>query len=212
MKLIQFILFILISLNTLSQQVKTNNKLTIYHNDITLYLTNDTCPLISKHTITYSNFLKLDKDRDDNWFEDTYKGMYKKTYYNKSGYDLGHLTPSHITSYNDSINHMSFSLFNATPQNPKFNRGSWNGLESSVEDTISKYKTDVIIITGVIYDSINKRYLPNSKIQIPSYYFKIVYINKKKFAWLGSNSDSTIKETTLSEINKLLKKQKVKIT
>lgn len=211
MKLVQTILIFLISLNTLSQQIKTNNKLTIYHDDITLYLTNDTCPLISKHTISYSNFLKLDKDRDDNWFEDTYKGKYKKDHYYKSGYDIGHLTPSHITSYNDTINHTSFSLFNAAPQKPSFNRGSWKSLESSVEDTIKKYKSDAIIITGVIYDSITKKYLPNSKIPIPLYYFKIVYINKKTFVWLGSNIDSTIKPSTLNEINKLLKKQKVKI-
>lgn len=214
MKNILSILFILTTISIFSQNIKINNNLTITHKDISLYLTKDTCVLASKHTLTYSNFLKLDKDRDDNWFEDTYKGKYKKDYYYKSGYDIGHLTPSHITSYNDTINHTSFSLFNAAPQKPSFNRGSWKSLESSVEDTISKYKKDAIIITGVIYDTTNQKFLPKSKIPIPVYFFKVLYIDNKKYVWIASNIDAAIKISTINELNKILKKykQNIKLT
>lgn len=206
-------LFVFITTISFTQKINSDTNLIIKHGDITLYLTKDTCTMVSKHVLSYSNFLKLDKERDDNWFEDTYKEKYKKEFYNKSGYDIGHLTPSHITSYDNNLNHNSFSLFNASPQTPTFNRGTWKKLESSVEDTIGKYKKDVIIITGVIYDSKNKKYLTNSKIPIPSYYFKILYLDKKVYAWLGSNTNGEIKETTVKELNKLFNtnKQKLKI-
>lgn len=204
---------ILLTQTLLSQNVKSNKKLIIKHGDITLYLTKDTCVQVSKHNLLYSNFLKLDSDRDDNWFEDTYKGKYKKKYYNKTGYDIGHLTPSHITSYDDSVNHNSFSLFNAAPQTPSFNRGSWKTLENKIEDSIKKYKKDVTIITGVIYDTVNLNFLPNSKIPIPKYFFKILYIDNKKYVWLGSNQGGLIQVINITTLNKLLNsyKQNLKI-
>lgn len=207
------ILLIFISTSLISQKIISDTNLTIKHGDMTLYLTNDTCTMVSKHVLSYSNFLKLDKERDDKWFEDKFKGKYNKNSYYKSGYDIGHLTPSHITSYDNTLNHNSFSLFNASPQTPSFNRGSWKKLELSIEDTISKYKKGVIIITGVIYDIKDKKYLGSSKIPIPSHYFKILYLDKKIYAWLGSNINGDIKETTIKELNKLFKinKQKLKI-
>ena len=213
MKFLFLIINILLTQFLFSQNIKSNKKLIIKHGDITLYLNKDTCTQLSKHVLSYSNFLKLDKDRDDNWFEDTYKGKYKKKYYNKSGYDIGHLTPSHITSYDDSVNHISFSLFNSAPQKPSFNRGSWKSLESSVEDSIKKYKKDVIIITGVIYDNNNPKVLPNSKIPIPIYFFKILYIDNKKYVWLGSNKDGSVQNININTLNSLLSnyKQNLKI-
>lgn len=208
MKILFLIINLLLVQNLIGQNIKTNKKLIIKHGDITLYLTKDTCTQVSKHTLLYSNFLKLDKDRDDNWFEDTYKGKYKKIYYSKSNYDIGHLTPSHITSYDDTINHTSFSLFNSAPQKPSFNRGSWKSLESNVEDSIKKYKKDVTIITGVIYDNLNKNLLQNSKIPIPIYYFKILYIDNKKYVWLGSNLNGVIEIITIKQLNDLFVKYK----
>jgi DNA/RNA endonuclease G (NUC1) len=132
MKKILLILIVFLTFNCVSQtQVITNNNLTIKHGDITLYLSDDTCSMVSKHTIKYSDFKKLDSDRDNRWFQDVYKGKYNKEAYNHSGYDLGHLTPSHITSYNDTLNHNSFSLFNQAPQIATFNRGTWAKLEGS---------------------------------------------------------------------------------
>jgi len=194
----------MLSLTCLSQtQVITQNTLIIHHGDITLYLDKDTCTLVSEQVLKYSDFKKLDKDRDNHWFKDTYKDKYNKDAYVHTGYDLGHLTPSHITSYNDTLNHNSFSLFNQAPQLASFNRGKWAQLESHIEDTIAKYKSDAIIITGVIYDEINPEYLGKSKIKIPVAYFKILVIKKITYCWLGSNNNGEVLTTNLSELNKI---------
>jgi len=198
-----------ISTITLSQIKFTEPRLVIKHNDITLYLDSDTNSFISKHELKYSDFKKLDSDRDDRWFQDTYKGVYNKEYYVRTGYDLGHLTPSHITSYNDTLNHESFSLFNQAPQLAAFNRGKWAQLEKGVEDSIAKYKNDVTIITGVIYDNKNKMYLNKSRIKIPDVYYKILVIkNKKKpitYVWVGSNVNGQIVKIDIPQLNGILR-------
>lgn len=196
---------VMISLNCLSQiQVTTNNKLIINHGDITLYLSDDTCTMVSKHVITYDNFTKLGKyPRDNHWFQDTYKGKYIKNSFVHTGYDLGHLTPSSITSYDNITNHNSFSMFNEAPQLAQFNEHPWEQLEMHVEDSISKYKSDAIIITGVIYNSTNNNYLPHSRIKIPVSYFKILVIKDKTFVWIGSNVNALITTTTLDDLNKI---------
>ena len=199
----------LLSTTLMSQIVATKNKLILNHGDMILYLSNDTLPMVSRHSVSYSKF-KLDKDRDDNWFQDKYKKMDKGAY-KKTGYDLGHLTPSHITSYDDTLNHRSFSLYNQAPQLAKFNRGNWKSLEASVEDSILKYKSNVTIITGVIYDATCKP-LPNSKITIPSSYFKVLYIGKKVYCWIGSNTTCEVKPIKLVELNAIFEKNKMGLT
>lgn len=210
MKFINLLLFTIIHVNIFSQTI-SNTNLKINHGDIILYLTNDSLSMVSKHTISYSNFLKLDKDRDNNWFQDSIKSKYKKKIYSNTGYDLGHLTPSHITSYNDTLNHISFSFLNQAPQLAKFNRGKWAKLEGSVEDSVSKYKTNSTIITGVIYNEKKPTYLNNSKIKIPTHYYKILYINKLIYCWLGSNIDGEIKIITIKDLNNLFKSNGMKI-
>jgi DNA/RNA endonuclease G (NUC1) len=194
-----------------SQTVKTDNKLIIPHGDITLYLTKDTCTLVSKHVLKFSSFLKLDKERDNHWFQDTYKGKYYKDAYLKTGYDIGHLTPSHITSYDNDLNHQSFSLFNAAPQVAAFNRGKWAQLEGNVEEIINKSKKDVVIITGVIYDPKNTKFMGKSKIPIPSAYYKVLFIDGKSQCWVGSNVNGLISEISLKDLNEMFKTNKMSL-
>lgn len=208
-KLIIVLTFMVFSTLSIAQTVTTDNKLIIPHGDITLYLTKDTCALVSKHVITYTEFQKLDKERDNKWFQDVYKGKYTKDSYLRTGYDIGHLTPSHITSYNNELNHNSFSLFNAAPQLASFNRGKWAQMEGGVEDSIAKYKKDAIIITGVIYDGKKTTYMGNSKIPIPMSFFKIVYLDKKVFCWIGSNINGLITTTTVKELNEIFELNKM---
>ena len=206
-----FIIIFLVFTSILSLgQIKfTGPTLTIKHGDLTLYLDSDTNSFVSKHELKYSDFKNLDSDRDNRWFQDTYKGIYKKEHYVRSGYDLGHLTPSHITSYNDTLNYKSFSLFNQAPQLAKFNRGKWAQLEKSVEDSVAKYKVDVTIITGVIYNNKNKKYLNKSKIKIPDVYYKILYIKSKNkpltYVWLGSNINGQIIKSDIPQLNGVLR-------
>lgn len=212
MKKILFILFAILAINCVSEtQVVTKNKLIIKHGDMTLYLSDDTCSMVSKHSIKYSNFQKLDSDRDNRWFQDVYKGKYNKEAYIHSGYDLGHLTPSHITSYNDTLNHKSFSLFNQAPQVASFNRGAWAKLEKGVEDSIAKYKSNAIIITGVIYDGSKIEYLGKSKIKIPIAYFKILVFKNKTYAWIGSNNNGLITQTTVKDLNEIFLMNKMNL-
>lgn len=208
-KTILLLLMTLLSTTLMSQIVATKNKLILNHGDIILYLSNDTLPMVSRHSVVFSKF-KLDKDRDNNWFQDKYKKM-DKDVYKGTGYDLGHLTPSHITSYDDTLNHRSFSLYNQAPQLAKFNRGNWKSLESSVEDSILKYKANSTIITGVIYDATCKP-LPNSRITIPSSYFKVLYIGKKVYCWIGSNTTCEVKPIKLVELNAIFEKNKMGLT
>jgi len=208
-KNITIILLTFASILSLGQVKFTEPKLNIKHGDLTIYLDSDTNSFITKHELKYSDFKKLDSDRDDRWFQDTYKGIYNKEYYVRTGYDLGHLTPSHITSYNDTLNHESFSLFNQAPQLAAFNRGKWAQLERGVEDSIAKYKTDVTIITGVIYDNKNKMYLNKSRIKIPDVYYKILFIKQKKkpltYVWVGSNVNGQILKSDIPQLNGILK-------
>ena len=212
MKKIFLLLAMFTVMNSYSQTVTTDNKLIIKHGDITLYLTKDTCSMVSKHVLKYSSLLKLDKERDNRWFQDTYKGKYFKDAYLKTGYDIGHLTPSHITSYDNELNHKSFSLFNAAPQVAAFNRGKWAQLEGDVEDLISKSKQDVVIITGVIYDPKNKKFMGNSRIPIPNSFFKVLFINGTTKCWIGSNINGMISVITLIDLNELFKLNKMNLT
>jgi DNA/RNA endonuclease G (NUC1) len=190
----------------LSQTVTVGNRLAISHGDLVLYPSNDTLPMASRHAIKFSKF-KLDSDREDHWFQEKYKKV-SKAPYKGTGYDLGHLTPAHITSYDDSLNFNSFSLYNQAPQLARFNRGNWKRLEAAVEDSILKYKKDAVVITGVIYDTFPK-YLGDSKIKIPSCYFKCVFVGSYKWCWIGSNDSSgEIRTITLQDLNAIFEKKK----
>lgn len=183
-------------------------KFTIKHDDIIMSLDQDTCSFISKHDLKWKDFQKLDGDRKDRWHNEKPNGPYKKEYYHNSGYDLGHLTPAHITSYDDTLQYHSFSMFNQAPQLADFNRGKWKMMELGVEDTISKYKTDVNIITGVVYDNHKKVYLGKSRVKIPVYFYKIVSIEKenKTYVWLGSNLNGNVIKINIIYLNEILKK------
>lgn len=214
MKKLIFIMLVLLGLNSMAQtKIVTHNKLIIKHNEITLYLSDDTCSMVSRHELTYENFKYLGKvPRDNHWFQDTYKGKYIKERYTHTGYDLGHLTPSSITSYDSVSNHNTFSLFNQAPQKSYFNEHPWEQLEMHVQDSIAKYKANAVITTGVIYDYNESDFLPNSIIRIPLCYFKILEINKLRYVWLGFNKDGTIKEIDLERLNAIFKDNKMDLT
>ena len=197
--------FIISSSFIQAQSVKVDStKFTINHGDLTFYLDNDTASFVSVHTVTYKEVIRLDGKRSDKWHKEKPFGPYNREASQKTGYDLGHLTPSNITSYDDSLNYHSFSLFNQAPQLAGFNRGKWSQLENYVEQLILKKKTDAIIITGVIYDNKKKTFLGKSRIKVPIAYYKIVVFDKKKvYAWMGSNVNGLITKTDIKTIVKM---------
>lgn len=191
----------LVSLSSYSQIRIDSTAFTINHGDLTLYLDKDTASYVSVHKITYKQIRKIDGVRSDIWHKEKPKGPYNKQPYIHSGYDLGHLTPSNITSYDDSLNYHSFSFLNQAPQLAAFNRGAWSHVESVVVDTILASKKNATIITGVLYDNTNKLYLNGSRIKIPFVYYKILYINGIEVkAWVGSNTNGLITETDSKSI------------
>lgn len=204
----------LINFNLLGQVKIDSAAFTINHGDIIFYLDKDTCALMSMHDVTYREVKKLTGNRSDKWHKEQPNGPYKKEPYLHSGYDLGHLTPSNITSYDDSLNYHSFSYFNQAPQLAGFNRGAWAKLENDVEELILTKKKGATIITGVIYDNLHKEYLSDSRIKIPVMYFKVVVFNKDEvYAWIGSNVNGSISVTSISMIRHIAKMNgnKVKI-
>jgi DNA/RNA endonuclease G (NUC1) len=182
---------------------------TIHHNTLTFYLDKDTASYISIQTITYNDLLNIDGVRSDKWHKEKPYGPYSKNAYVHTGYDLGHLTPSNITSFDDSLNYHSFSLFNQAPQLAAFNRGKWAQLEGSVEKLIKNKKTNATIITGVIYNNTKKEYLAKSRIKIPIAYYKILaFADGTIKAWMGSNINGLLTETDVKTIHDVAKQNK----
>lgn len=212
MKLIVLILLFLPYV-LFSQKIKIDStSFTIKHGDLTFYLDSDTNSFVSVHKVSKKEILLLDGDRSDKWHVEKPNGPYKKNFYSNTDYDLGHLTPSNITSYDDSLNYHSFSFFNQAPQTSKFNRGKWSQLEKEVVEIIKNKKLDASIITGVIYNNVTKTYLNNSKIKIPLIYYKVLILKGgETFCWVGSNDNGLIEKTDLKTILELNRKNKNKI-
>lgn len=200
--------------NTYSQDVLIDStSFSIKHGPLTFYLDADTASFISVQKITYPDILRLTGIRSDKWHKEKPFGPYKKEYYLHTGYDLGHLTPSNITSYNDSLNYNSFSFFNQAPQLAGFNRGKWANLEGNIELLIIKKQENATIVTGVIYNNIKKEYLDSSRVKIPVYFFKIIFFleSNEIHAWLGSNVNGLLLETTIANIIDIAKQNKNKV-
>lgn len=202
-KAITIFILVLMALSLFAQRVE-GPKFKYEHGDLTIYADKDTCSQVTIHKVSSDEILKLDEGRSNKWHKEKLSGPYKKQYYTNSGYDLGHLTPSHITSYNDTLNYHSFSMLNQAPQLAQFNRGKWSRLESAVLDTIINKGGDAVIITGVIYNNNKKTYLSGSRVKIPIAWFKVLFIGGQTYAWIGSNINGLITVVTLENVNKML--------
>jgi endonuclease G len=94
--------------------------------------------------------------------------------YTGSGYDRGHLAPSHViaTRYGRAAQHQTFLMSNIVPQSPALNRGAWQRLEAA-EDALSRRVGSFWVITGPIYGR-DPQHLPGYKlIALPSAFYKI---------------------------------------
>ena len=212
-KLITLITIILIFRVSYSQHVLIDSvAFSIQHGELSFFLDKDTNSYISVHNIDYKNIIRITGKRSDKWHKEKPFGPYNKNIYIRTGYDLGHLTPSNITSYNDSINYISFSLFNQAPQVAAFNRGKWSKLEAKVVKTLTTDKTNAIIVTGVIYNNNKKIYLNKSRIKIPMAYYKIVVTAKSTTCWMGSNINGEIITTDLKTILEVARKNGNKLS
>lgn len=136
-------------------------------------------------------------DADSNVFMSVYKIAYKdfKTYRNpgkdafivqsgKTSYQLRHLTPKY-----DSTFKYSYSSFNEVLQFSA-HRQKWDQLERQVSDSIITHKTNVIVVSGVIYNNKTKKYYPSTTVKIPESFYKIMIFNEDEiYTWIILNEE-----------------------
>ena len=112
--------------------------------------------------------------------------------YKYSGYDRGHLVPAGDMKVNLKAMNESFYMTNMAPQLPSFNRGVWKKLENQVR-RIAKEEKIIHIVTGPIFN-FKKHPTKDKKLSIPKQFYKIIYIEHKKFpkmiAFLLNNEKS----------------------
>lgn len=86
--------------------------------------------------------------------------------YQRSGFDRGHLAPVSLANSQGCAN-ATFTLTNAAPQNPSFNRGQWKGVERNLKETLSKCTMPAYIVTGVVPGSETIK----NRVMVPSHFW-----------------------------------------
>uniref|UniRef100_A0A9J7X756 Endonuclease domain-containing 1 protein-like n=1 Tax=Cyprinus carpio carpio TaxID=630221 RepID=A0A9J7X756_CYPCA len=89
--------------------------------------------------------------------------------YKNSGYDKGHLAPV-FQANSQGCADATFTLTNAAPQNPSFNRGQWRVLEKNIAEKLSNQclpNYSVYIVTGVVPGTNNI----NNRVKVPSHFW-----------------------------------------
>jgi endonuclease G len=113
--------------------------------------------------------------------------------YSGSGYDRGHLCPAGDMKLNLTSMSETFYMSNISPQDPSFNRGIWESLETKVRTWASE-KNGVYVVTGPILKNICGS-IKNETISVPCSYYKIVFkdngIEKIAIALIINNQGSS---------------------
>ncbi|ODN41424.1 DNA/RNA non-specific endonuclease [Piscirickettsia litoralis] len=97
----------------------------------------------------------------------------------KSGYDRGHLASYASMDFNKESAKESFYLSNMSPQKAGLNRQGWARLESDVRFW-AKYKGEVYVYTGPIFQGKKIKTIGKSKVAVPTSFFKIIYAPKQQ--------------------------------
>jgi endonuclease G len=124
--------------------------------------------------------------------------------YIHSGYDRGHMSPSHdmptITAQNES-----FSMANMIPQNPKNNQILWEGIEAATR-TLAKSSNSIYVITGPAFIG-SKLTRLNHRVFIPTHIFKAIYNEEtgEAAAYLVKNSpDMSYDVVSINDLSKII--------
>jgi endonuclease G, mitochondrial len=118
-------------------------------------------------------------------------GSAELTDYEGSDYDRGHLCPAGDMTISYTAMSESFYLSNMSPQDPLFNRGIWETLESIIRN-FAKEENEIYVVTGPIFRN-NKGVIGANRVTIPGFYYKIVYspFNEKMIAFILPNAKGT---------------------
>nr|XP_005170933.2 endonuclease domain-containing 1 protein-like [Danio rerio] len=155
----------------------------------TLYDTYNKIPVYSAYVFeglmgcTRLNSWYIEPQLDDNngganmAFSSTVKENYRGVHqaldkdYDKSGYDRGHLAPVYHAN-SQSCADATFTLTNAAPQEPNFNRGPWKALEGQIANDLFKTCTKkgcrFYVVTGVVPGNGQP---VNNRVNVPSYFW-----------------------------------------
>lgn len=144
---------------------------------------------------------KVYLDKDSNIFVSVYKINFNEfsTKIKKSksfpvinaNFSMKPLTPSYDTTFNSNDVNINYI--------PQFttNIVRWEKLEKQVADTILKYKSNAIIVTGLIYTNVTKNmgdhspaaYVDKTKIKIADEMFKVLILNENDVrSWIIGNT------------------------
>lgn len=123
--------------------------------------------------------------------------------YARSGFDRGHMTPSGDMP-DEQSQYDSFTLANMVPQDPRNNRGSWEGIESAVR-RLTEQRGELYVITGPLFVGSAVEQL-NGRVLVPTHIYKLVYDLKRNegAAYLMKNVDTRdVQQLSVEEIGKM---------
>jgi len=122
--------------------------------------------------------------------------------YTHSGYDRGHNAPNASFDYNKSIQKETFLMSNIAPQAKWLNRRYWAKLEKLARFLAVKYKK-VEVLNG---NCGSKGHLKNN-VNIPAYWFKVIYVSNKKslpLVFLAPNTNQKMKTAKIKDYSSSL--------
>ena len=123
--------------------------------------------------------------------------------YTHSGYDRGHNAPNAAFAYSRSVQKQTFLMSNISPQAKWLNRKYWAKVERLARYLAVKYGK-VEVVTG---NCGSKGHLKNN-VNIPAYWFKIIYIPHLKMPpliFLAPNINKNMKSARIREYEVSLK-------
>ncbi|XP_050959647.1 endonuclease domain-containing 1 protein-like [Labeo rohita] len=125
--------------------------------------------------------------------------------YSMSEHDKGHLEPV-FQANSQGCADATFTLTNAAPQNPSFNRGQWKKLEGQMAKHLSDHclpkKYSVYIVTGVVPGTKNIK----NRVIVPSHFWTAYCCldqnNKCKISsgFIGENENNPPEEKTVKNL------------
>ncbi|ALA26532.1 DNA/RNA endonuclease (plasmid) [Piscirickettsia salmonis] len=118
--------------------------------------------------------------------------------YKRSGYDRGHLAPYAAMDFDKNSASQSFLLSNMSPQKAGLNRQGWAKLESNVRFW-AKYKSEVYVYTGPIFQGKNIKTIGKNKVAVPTAFFKIIFAPQQKQALAFVMPNKRVAKNKVSE-------------
>lgn len=129
------------------------------------------------------------------------------SWYDRSGYDMGHLMPADDYSSAEAMD-FSFLMSNMAPQTPKLNQHVWGKLEDGIRDLVRATSGAATVSTGVLYlDAAGKPLKDDQltwigpdkdvangarRVAVPTHFYKAVLVelpngSKHSFAYMVPN-------------------------